>query len=514
MNNMRNKILSLLVLLLTAATGAWADKVQENISILAADWNAGSGTNVTNDGDLMKVILTSELGIAAYAWAQPVDLSNCDKLVVVVANMNGCDGEHYKLKAFLRDETNNEGTQMEAYVGLDDADNLQHEMVFDFTQQTSLDLTKVKRLGIQCQPNGAEYKISRVYIEKDAPKAEVEVTTNAASEGATFTEASFQMPAFDATADYELVRDMSVQMQAQVGDGTQAQPRYRVKKDGNNKFIPADMEMAAVPALFTVNDAIEQKALQTQDYIVQIYAIDAEGQPTGEPMTFATFTFEPGIYAVKAVAATGSDYDGETALSNTFKLFMGYEVEVAAKEFITYYKDEPLYADTETSADAQLYTIQSVSGDQAQLSAAIQTAPSYTPLLIFNNSDQDKTFLLIPANEEPSPISYYGGFIGTTDNATILASTEGTTNYALNGKAFVFVKNDLAIGPNKAWLSISNSNARSINLVFDSEATGISTTNLTNYTNGDWYDLNGRKLQGMPTKKGIYMNNGRKVVVK
>lgn len=337
-----------------------------------------------------------------------------------------------------------------------------------------------------------------------------EVTINEAK-----TEASFQMPAFDATADYELVRDMSIQMTAQVGDGTQEQPRYRVKKDGN-KFIPADMEMAAVPALFTVNDAIEQKALtQTQDYIVQIYAIDAEGQPTGEAMTFATFTFEPGIYAVKAVAAQGSDYDGETPLSNTFKLFQGYEVQVAAKEFITYYKDEPLYADTETSADAELYTITSVSADQATLSAAIQTAPSLTPLLIFNNSDQAKTFLLIPANEEPNlALTVAPEFQGTLAGTTIAASTDAQTNYALNGKAFVFVKNAIEVGPNKAWLSFSTSNARVIRLVFEEDATKIANTNITNITNGNWYDLNGRKLNGMPTKKGVYILNGKKVVVK
>ena len=329
------------------------------------------------------------------------------------------------------------------------------------------------------------------------------------------TEASFEMPTSDVTVDYELVRDMSIQMTAQVGDGTQEQPRYRVKKDGN-KFIPADMEMAAVPALFTVNDAIEQKALtQTQDYIVQIYAIDAEGQPTGQPMTFATFTFEPGIYAVKAVAADGSDYDGETALSNTFQLFQGYEVEVAAKEFITYYKDEPLYADTETSADAVIYTIQSVNGDQATLSAAIETAPSRTPLLIFNNSDEAKTFLLIPANEEPDlQLTVAPEFVGTLEATTIAASTDDQTNYAFNGKQFVWVKDAITVGANKAWLSINNSNARAINLVFDSEATGVGSIENGKLTIDNWYDLNGRKLNGMPTKKGIYVKNGRKVVVK
>ena len=52
-----------------------------------------------------------------------------------------------------------------------------------------------------------------------------------------------------------------------------------------------------------------------------------------------------------------------------------------------------------------------------------------------------------------------------------------------------------------------------INLVFD-ETTKIKNTNLKNLTNGNWYDLNGRKLDKMPTKKGVYIMNGRKVVVK
>ncbi len=49
-------------------------------------------------------------------------------------------------------------------------------------------------------------------------------------------------------------------------------------------------------------------------------------------------------------------------------------------------------------------------------------------------------------------------------------------------------------------------------------ATGIiSTTNLTNYTNSagaGWFDLQGCKLSGKPTKKGVYINNGKKVVIK
>ena len=50
----------------------------------------------------------------------------------------------------------------------------------------------------------------------------------------------------------------------------------------------------------------------------------------------------------------------------------------------------------------------------------------------------------------------------------------------------------------------------------DGNETGITTTNCTNYTDSDnaWYSLDGRKLSDKPTVKGIYINNGRKVVIK
>ena len=49
----------------------------------------------------------------------------------------------------------------------------------------------------------------------------------------TKTEASFDMPTYDLTVDYELVRDMSIGLIAQVGDDPQVQPRFRVKKEDN-----------------------------------------------------------------------------------------------------------------------------------------------------------------------------------------------------------------------------------------------------------------------------------------
>ena len=76
------------------------------------------------------------------------------------------------------------------------------------------------------------------------------------------------------------------------------------------------------------------------------------------------------------------------------------------------------------------------------------------------------------------------------------------------------MKNAIEVGPNKAWLSVNTGEPSArITIVFE-DATKIANTNITNITNGNWYDLNGRKLQGMPTKKGVYILNGKKVVVK
>ena len=343
--------------------------------------------------------------------------------------------------------------------------------------------------------------------------APIDVTLNEAK-----TEASFEMQTFDMDVNYELVRDMAISMTTKVGDGNDGY-RIRLKKSEQNpgKFEPAETDVAGMIAMIKVHDAIENQDLMffspggSVDCTVSIYAIDDNDQPVGNPVAFQDLV--PGRYIAKATAATGSTYDGETANSNIFVLFLGYPVEVPAGEFATFYKDEPLYADPISSADAELYTISSINNDKAVLSSAIETAPSKTPLLVYNNSDEAKTFLLIPADAEPNlSLDVYNGFIGTLTATTIAASDEDQTNYAFNGKAFVYVKYAIPVAANKAWLNISNSNARVINIVFD-ETTGIANADRTKSTDDSWYTIDGRKVNA-PTKKGIYILNGQKVVVK
>ena len=356
------------------------------------------------------------------------------------------------------------------------------------------------------------------YVTPAAPtEPAVEVTTNAAEEGATFTEATFAMPAFDATADYELVRDMGYKV-AFSGVPTRA----RLAKDGDGKFHFAD---GLTFQLLDNIDAANPKDITSAEGITfmvgEVEAVVFEGntfyqlnKETLVPLADFLADAHLGNYAICAVASTG-EYDGSFS-SGMITLFQGYEVEVAAKEFITYYKDEPLYVEDEA---AELYTIESVNGDQAVLSDRSDAMPSNTPMLVYNKSNETKVILLIPCAEPDMAITVAPEFQGTLTGTTIAASTEGQTNYAFNGKAFVFVKNAIEVGPNKAWLSVNTGvpSAR-ITLVFDDETTGLESVELRTengeFATAAWYDLNGRKLNGMPTKKGVYIMNGRKVVVK
>ena len=66
----------------------------------------------------------------------------------------------------------------------------------------------------------------------------------------------------------------------------------------------------------------------------------------------------------------------------------------------------------------------------------------------------------------------------------------------------------------KAWLALPASSARSfLGLPDWQDATGIAPVGI-DFENGEWYTLQGLKIGKKPTSAGVYIHNGRKVVVK
>ena len=81
----------------------------------------------------------------------------------------------------------------------------------------------------------------------------------------------------------------------------------------------------------------------------------------------------------------------------------------------------------------------------------------------------------------------------------------------------IFESNYRALLPFQAYVEHKGSNpAPPFFVVGDlgGDTTGIMDNRRETITNNYWYTLDGRKLQGKPTQKGVYITNGKKVIIK
>jgi len=103
---------------------------------------------------------------------------------------------------------------------------------------------------------------------------------------------------------------------------------------------------------------------------------------------------------------------------------------------------------------------------------------------------------------------------GTTNASGETVEKGSNTYYVLSGDTFVTYNGD-AFSANKAYFEVSSGTvlARNFSIVFEDESTGISASLMNSKkVNSEVYNLNGQRVMN-PTK-GLYIVNGRKVVIK
>jgi hypothetical protein len=321
------------------------------------------------------------------------------------------------------------------------------------------------------------------------------------------TEATLTMPACDVALSYDLRRDMNVSVTAEIGG------RIRIKKD-NNAYV------AAIPAeiIPTVTDGIGSTAVTMTDgegdqgdYDLQLQKLGDDGQTWADATALSVGTFR---YKV-----TGTNlYDGVT-YTNNFQLFEGYEVSVPAQEYITYFKDEALTLGADETA-AKLYTITAVDG-QTATATEVTVAKDNMPILVKNNSTQTRNILLIPTTTAtPDDVTVYEGFKGTLAAKTFSDDDmNGKQYYVLaGGKMFARVSGAGTIAANRCWLELDNAKAaRQLNIHIGDETTGVEElkdSGIEELNSDAWYDLQGRKLDGQPTRKGMYIHGSKKIIIR
>ena len=189
-------------------------------------------------------------------------------------------------------------------------------------------------------------------------------------------------------------------------------------------------------------------------------------------------------------------------------------------------------------AGVTAYTISAVSGNTVTITAVGgETIPSHTPLLLRKTTDAVTPTKVITGtasdnyNATTGIVNYSGegwAFYGNASRSTIAATAlddiyvygnaDGKQSYILRSGDFILVDNKSAgIAAHRCWLNVNTNGTQAPRMLSIGEGETTSISEMEKMRNGEneaYYTLDGRKVDGVPTAKGIYIYGGRKVVIK
>ena len=306
---------------------------------------------------------------------------------------------------------------------------------------------------------------------------------------------------------------------------------------------------------FASTGANPQVTITTTELKETVTVIDEEEQESEEEITIgtrytATCTYTLNGYAytftsiyddipVYVVLQDGDDND------ETLNQYLNEDVDVILYDR-TLYKDggwnticlpfnlseEQLASDACPLKDATIKTLDSSSFADGTLTLTFTDATSIEagkPYLIKwasgSGNRTNPSFTGVTISDILAPVETdYVDFVGFFSPVS-LTGGDKTVLYLGADNTLYYPSTDMTVGSCRAVFQLKGieagdlaQQARAIVLNFGDgeETTGISslTPNPSPKGEGIWYDLQGRKLSGKPTQKGIYINHGNKVVIK
>lgn len=309
----------------------------------------------------------------------------------------------------------------------------------------------------------------------------------------------------------------------------------------NNRYLSIDLTGAAI----TLDNS---------------YSLDYTGSALAPPVTSVvkyrtltqgtdyTVSYSNNVNVGTAtVTITGQGVYNDQTVTKNFNITRYVNFGATNSNYVTYYASENLnLPDRIQKGTSQsdgysyyyAYAIESISWDTKTITLVnfsdgnnIGYIPKNTAVLLYNDFSAPFNCVNYPTRFH---LTKYGGtektisasaeFIGhETDKLYSDINPSNKPLYVLRNNKFTRVEGITGTLPARhcyiidsgvvssapAYLSISG---------IDDNTTGITMEEGRGKTeelfSADWYTINGVKLNGMPTKKGIYINNGRKVIIK
>ena len=231
----------------------------------------------------------------------------------------------------------------------------------------------------------------------------------------------------------------------------------------------------------------------------------------------ATDSNTPGTYPI-TVTASSDNYDITTVAGTLTILPAKMSITIGAPGVGTYCS--PYDLDFSTVNDFKAYIATGYNSATGNVIVqAVKDVPAGTGLFLKGTPGTYD----VPCGESTS--YYVNMLVGVTEATTISATDGNMTNFLLSATnssdaCFRPISSTYNLKANRAYLQIptsmvsSSAGANSVGIEFEEGVTGIDNSLSDMDTDAHWFTLDGRKLNGKPTQKGIYVVNGRKVVVK
>ena len=127
---------------------------------------------------------------------------------------------------------------------------------------------------------------------------------------------------------------------------------------------------------------------------------------------------------------------------------------------------------------------------------------------------------IIISNVTANAETDYADFVGTYSPVGIYTDEKTNLYLGADNKLYYPTASDFTVNAFRGYfqLKLGDNEVKAFKLYFgDDEATGIISVHDSGFMVNDsdaWYTLDGRKLDGKPTQRGIYINNGKKTIIK
>ncbi len=208
----------------------------------------------------------------------------------------------------------------------------------------------------------------------------------------------------------------------------------------------------------------------------------------------------------------------------------GYDVVISSAGLSTLYLDYPVSIPYDTYDPDLLgvFYIRGIGSDGKELLATRlnNIIPANTGVIVQGNSNTPEvpsyffpriTDATAASYAENSATSLLEGSTTEIPKSTVEGQNPGKIVYTLGRGKDSYINfyhyTGTTLAANKAFLLVdAGNNVKSFTVRFDGDATGINTVDANN-VDGAWYNLQGIRMQGEPTSKGVFIHNGKKVVV-